>query len=107
MLLTLVLASAPALPAAQNPAVADDFNDGLIDPQWTLIFDPLQFWNVYEGNGSFNFEGLTAPFGANQERFILEAGLASPLAGAFELDFRLLWEEIASLPAGSGPSAAA
>ena len=102
MLLPLVLASAYALPAAQNPVVADDFNDGLIDPQWTPIFNPLQFWNVYEGNGFFNYEGLTAPFGAIQERFILEAGLASPLAGAFELDFRLLWEEIASLPAGSG-----
>lgn len=97
--LTLALASAPA---AQAPAVSDDFNDGVLGAQWTPIFNSLQFWNVYEGNGHFNFEGLTAPFGANQEQFIIEAGLASPIAGAFALDFRLLWEEIVGLPAGEG-----
>lgn len=90
-----------ATPTAQNPVLSDDFNDGVLDPVWTPIFDPLQFWNVYEGNGFWNFESLTTPFGAFQEQFILEAGLAQPL-GAFELDFRLVWEEHPSLPPGSG-----
>ncbi|MDA1259934.1 MAG: hypothetical protein O3A20_04870 [Planctomycetota bacterium] len=98
-ILSLALAAAPA---PQAPAVADDFNDGVLGSQWTAMFDPLQFWTVYEGLGYFNFEGLTAPFGANQEQFIIEAGLGSPIAGAFELNFRLVWEEISSLPPGSG-----
>lgn len=102
MSLGLLLSLALAAPASQNPIVADDFNDGLIDPQWTVVFNPLQFWNVYEANGFFHFEGLTAPFGALQEQFVLEAGFAAPVAGSFALDFRLVWEEIASLPPGSG-----
>lgn len=102
MLLSCFLSVAAALPAVQGPVIADDFDDGVLDPMWTPIFDPLHFWSVYEANGFWNFEGITTPFGANQEQFILEAGLASPLAGAFELDFRLFWEEIAGLPAGTG-----
>lgn len=100
MLLTASLTL--ALAAAQSPAVADDFSDGVIAPFWTLIFNPLQFWNVSEANGFWNYEGVTTPFGASQEQFILEAALAQPLSGAFTLDFRLLWEEISGLPPGSG-----
>lgn len=98
----MLLSAVFALAAAQAPAVADDFNDGVIAPFWTPIFNPLQFWNVSEANGFWNYDGVTTPFGAFQERFILEAALSQPLTGAFALDFRLLWEEIAALPPGSG-----
>jgi len=47
-ILSLALTAAPA---AQTSAVADDFNDGVLGPQWTAIFNPLQFWTVYEGLG--------------------------------------------------------
>ncbi|MHC4380510.1 MAG: hypothetical protein ACYSU1_05415, partial [Planctomycetota bacterium] len=78
---------------AQSLVLSDNFNDGVLDPMWTQTFDPFQFWDVSEGNGAWNFDGLTAPFGALDERFVLTADVPGFLPGDFQLDMALSWND--------------
>jgi len=78
---------------AQNLVLADDFNDNLVDPMWTVSFDPLQFWDVNEAFGTFNVNGLTAPFGAFDERYTLTADVPGTLPSGFQLDMAFAWNE--------------
>ncbi|MGB0952633.1 MAG: hypothetical protein ACPG31_05375 [Planctomycetota bacterium] len=78
---------------AQTVVLADDFDDDIVDPMWTVSFDPLMLWDVTEFNGYFNFDGLSAPFGATDERYSLAADLTAPVHGAFQLDIFMEWED--------------
>jgi hypothetical protein len=90
LILMLFLAFGANAAQAQNVVLTDDFNDNLIDPMWTIDFDPLHFWNVNESGGHFNYLGLTTPFGATDERFALSADFLTPLT-TFQIDANFLW----------------
>lgn len=89
-LLALLLLSAPA--AAQTQVWQDDFNDGVVDPAWTVTFNPLQFWNTGEFGGYYNFDGLTAPFGAFNETFELQQDITD-VSGAFTFETAFEWND--------------
>ncbi|MDP7061355.1 MAG: hypothetical protein QF489_00280 [Planctomycetota bacterium] len=91
-LLLLSLAFGASAAQAQNVVLSDDFNDGVIDPMWTVTFNPLMFWDVSENGGSFNYWGLTTPFGATDERFALSADLVPPLS-TFQVDANFQWDD--------------
>ncbi len=97
--IALALAAAPL--AAQNSVFADEFDDGVIGSGWVVEFDPLQFWDVYESGDHFQFNGLTAPFGAFMEQFKITHAFA-PQTGTFSMDFALEWTDPAGLGIGSG-----
>jgi hypothetical protein len=84
----LLLASAAQ---AQSVVFSDDFNDGIVDPQWTVSFDPLQFWSVGEYSGAMNFDGLTAPFGAFDERYTFTGDVTLP--GEFQMNMDFSWND--------------
>jgi len=84
----LLLASAAQ---AQSVVFSDDFNDGIVDPQWTVSFDPLQFWSVGEYSGAMNFDGLTAPFGAFDERYTFTGDVSLP--GEFQMNMDFSWND--------------
>lgn len=92
LILMLFLAIGANAAHAQNVVLTDDFNDNVIDPMWTVDFNPLQFWNVNESGGYFNYLGLTTPFGAADERFALSADLPTPLT-TFQVDANFLWDD--------------
>ena len=87
-----LLAGAAALPA-QNVVVSDDFEDNQFARFWNITFDPLQFWTVNEGFGALNFDGLTAPFGAFDERYIFTADVPGTLPAGFQLDIDFRWND--------------
>lgn len=89
-ILALSLLSAPAL--AQGPAWQDDFNDGVIDPMWTITFNPLTFWNCGEAGGTFNFAIGASPFGTFGEQFHLEAAVPAQ-SGALTARTAFNWSE--------------
>lgn len=79
--------------SAQNIILQDDFNDGLVNPQWTVTFDQLAFWNAGEYTDSFHFTQLTTPFGAFDERYTLDHQIPGGLQGSFQLDSRFRWND--------------
>ncbi len=91
----LLLASAAQ---AQSVVFSDDFNDGIVDPQWTVTFDPLQFWSVGEYLGEMNFDGLTAPFGAFDERYTFTGNVSLP--GTFQMNMDFSWNDQSGTPLG-------
>ena len=96
-LVASLLLAAPL--AAQTQIWQDDFNDGIVDPNWTVTFSPLQFWQVGEAGGYFQFNGLTAPFGAFNETYELEQPVPS-VSGALTLEIGLEWADSQFVPAG-------
>ena len=100
LLILLALCLSTSLVSAQNVVLADDFNDSQIDPMWTLAFNPLQFWDVHESGTTFNYNGLTAPFGALDERFALSADIPGTLPAGFQLDMAFAWNEQIGLNTG-------
>lgn len=93
--LTFLIASLllSATSQAQSLVVADDFNDGTVDPMWTQTFDPFIFWDVVEGAGAFNYNGVTTPFGALDERYALSADVVGGLPADFQLDVEFSWND--------------
>jgi len=91
----LLLASAAQ---AQSVVFSDDFNDGIVDPQWTVSFDPLQFWSVGEYLGEMNYDGLTAPFGAFDERYTFTGDVSLP--GTFQMNMDFSWNDQSGTPLG-------
>lgn len=83
---------------AQSVVFSDDFNDGIVDPQWTVTFDPLQFWSVGEYLGEMNFDGLTAPFGAFDERYTFTGNVSLP--GTFQMNMDFSWNDQSGTPLG-------
>lgn len=83
---------------AQSVVFSDDFNDGIVDPQWTVAFDPLLFWSVGEYTGEMNFTDLSAPFGAFGQRYSFTGDVTLP--GTFQLNMDFSWNDQSGLPAG-------
>ena len=95
-LLALVLTP---VATAQTAVFADEFDNGVIDPNWVKVFDPLQFWDVREQNSQLQFENLTAPFGAFNEQYSLTTAVPDQF-GPFRLDFQMEWNPTPGFPAG-------
>ena len=94
-LFALLLLAGPA--SAQTLVWQDDFNDGIVDPAWTVTFNPLQFWNTGEFGGFFHFDGLTAPFGAFNETFELQQDITD-VPGAFTFEAAFEWQDNSFAP---------
>ncbi len=89
-ILALTALSAPL--AAQAPVWEDDFNDGVVDPMWTVAFNGLVFWNTGEFGGTYNFALGASPFGTFAEEFSLTSAVPSQ-AGALTFKSSLDWME--------------
>ncbi|MGB0951830.1 MAG: hypothetical protein ACPG31_01270 [Planctomycetota bacterium] len=87
----LFLGSATA--SAQTVVLEDDFRDGMVDPMWTVTFNPFIFWNVVETADEFHYMGVTTPFGATDERYALNATVPGGLGGTWQVDAALSWNE--------------
>ncbi len=97
----LALAALAAHALSQNTLFADEFDDDALGAGWVEEFNPLQFWDVYEAGDHFQFNGLSAPFGASAEQFRITHAFA-PTAGSFSMDFALEWFDPTGLGVGSG-----
>lgn len=86
--------------AAQTVVFEDDFEDSVIHPMWTVDFDQLAFWTVFEGAGNFQYLNLTTPFGANDERYTLTANVPNGLPGTFQVDADMRWNDQQGSPQG-------
>lgn len=89
-ILALSVLSAPAL--AQAPVWQDDFNDGVVDPMWTVALNPLVFWNTGEFGGTYNLALGASPFGTIAEEFSLTSAVPAQ-AGALTFKSSLDWLE--------------
>lgn len=93
-ILSLLILIAGATGAqAQSLVLNDDFRDGVVDPMWSVTFDPFAFWNVVETADQFHYMGLTTPFGANDERYTLNAAVPGGLGTTFQMDASMTWND--------------
>lgn len=86
---------------AQTVVLEDDFNDASTNPMWTLTYDQLAFWTVFEVGNSFGFFSLSTPFGANDERYTLTADVPGGLPGTFQLDAGIDWDDQSGSSSGA------
>ena len=100
--LPALLCAAAALPA-QVQVWQEDFDDGVLDPAWTVSANPAMPWSCFEAAGVFRFVGLTAPVAAVGETYVLERPLP-PQAGVFTFEAGIRWRDDSlaqGLPEGS------